>query len=56
MKFKQLSTGAMLETNNEFVIGQLKKSADYEEVKEFTKKEEPVEEKPVEKTEKKKND
>lgn len=45
MKFKQLSTGAILETNNEFVINQLKKSTDYEEVKVFTKKEEPVEEK-----------
>lgn len=45
MKFKQLNTGAILETNNDFVINQLKKSADYEEVKEFTKKEEPVEEK-----------
>ena len=57
MKFKQINTGVLLETNNEFVIEQLKKSADYEEVKQFTKKEEkPVEEKPVEKTEKKKND
>jgi hypothetical protein len=55
MKFKQLGTGVILETNNEFVIGQLKKSTDYEEVKQFTKKEEPVEEK-VEKTDKKKND
>jgi hypothetical protein len=55
MKFKQLGTGAILETNNEFVIGQLKKSTDYEEVKQFTKKEEPVEEK-AEKTDKKKND
>lgn len=45
MKFKQLSTGAILETNNEFVINQLKKSTDYEEVREFTKREEPVEEK-----------
>lgn len=45
MKFKQLNTGAILETKNEFVINQLKKSTDYEEVKEFTKKEEPVEEK-----------
>jgi hypothetical protein len=45
MKFKQLSTGAMLETNNGFVIKQLQNSADYEEVREFTKKEEPVEEK-----------
>lgn len=56
MKFKQISTGAMLETNNEFVIGQLKKSTDYEEVKQFTKKEEPVEQKAVEKADKKKND
>lgn len=55
MKFKQISTGVILETKNEFVIEQLKKSADYEEVKQFTKKEEPVEEKPVEKTDKKKN-
>lgn len=55
MKFKQINTGAILETNNEFVINQLKKSADYEEVKQFTKKEETVEEK-VEKTDKKKND
>lgn len=45
MKFKQLSTGAILETNNEFVLNQLKKSTDYEEVREFTKREEPVEEK-----------
>lgn len=51
MKFKQINTGAILETNNEFVIEQLKKSADYEEIKEFTKKEEPAEKK-----EKKKND
>lgn len=43
MKFKQLSTGAILETNNEFVINQLKKSTNYEEIREFTKKE--VEEK-----------
>lgn len=50
MKFKQLNTGAILETNNEFVIKQLQKSTDYEEVKEFTKKEEPVE-----KNDKKKN-
>ncbi len=56
MKFKQISTGAMLETNNEFVIEQLKKSTDYEEVKQFTKKEESVEEKKVEKNDKKKND
>lgn len=55
MKFKQISTGATLETKNEFVIEQLKKSADYEEVKEFTKKEESVDEKPIEKTDKKKN-
>lgn len=52
MKFKQVNTGAILETNNDFVIEQLKKSADYEEVKQFTKKEEPVEEK-VEKADKK---
>jgi hypothetical protein len=45
MKFKQLGTGVILETNNEFVINQLKKSAEYEEVKVFTKKEESVEEK-----------
>lgn len=51
MKFKQLSTGAMLETNNEFVIKQLQNSTDYKEVKVFTKKEEPVEKK----VEKKKN-
>ena len=50
MKFKQLSTGAMLETNNEFVIKQLEKSTDYQEVREFTKKEESVE-----KSDKKKN-
>lgn len=55
MKFKQLNTGAILETNNEFVINQLKKSEDYEEVKQFTKKEELTEEK-VEKNDKKKND
>ena len=55
MKFKQKNTGATLETNNAFVIEQLKKSDDYEEVKQFTKKEEPAEQK-VEKTEKKKND
>ena len=45
MKFKQLGTGVILETNNESVINQLKKSAEYEEVKVFTKKEESVEEK-----------
>lgn len=56
MKFKQLNTGATLETNNEFVIKQLKNSSDYEEVKQFTKKEESVEEKKVEKNDKKKND
>lgn len=50
MKFKQLNTGAILETNNEFVINQLKKSADYEEVKVLSK-EKPDEEK----VEKKKN-
>ena len=45
MKFKQKGTGVILETKNEFVINQLKKSTDYEEVREFTKREEPVEEK-----------
>ena len=55
MKFKQINTGAILETNNEFVIEQLKKSTDYEEVKLLSKKEE-VEEKPVEKKRKEKND
>lgn len=45
MEFKQLNTGAILKTNNEFVIEQLKKSADYEEVKQFTKKEETAESK-----------
>jgi hypothetical protein len=45
MKFKQLNTGAILETNNEFVINQLKKSKDYEEIKEFTKKEEVIDKK-----------
>ncbi len=54
MKFKQLGTGVILEVNNEFVIGQLKKSTDYEVVTEFTKKEK-VEDK-VEKNNKKKND
>lgn len=53
MKFKQLNTGAILETNNEFVIEQLKKSADYEEVKVFTKKED---KKSDDKKENKKND
>lgn len=51
MKFKQVNTGAILETNNEFVIGQLKKSTDYEEVKLLSKEEKSVEEK----VEKKKN-
>lgn len=56
MKFKQLNTGAILETNNEFVINQLKKSADYEEVKLLSKKEEKQTEELVEeKVEKKKN-
>ena len=50
MKFKQINTGVILETNNQFVIEQLKKSTDYEEVKLLSEKE-PVEEK----TEKKKN-
>lgn len=55
MKFKQVNTGAILETSNEFVIEQLKKSTDYEEIKVLSKKEE-VEEKPVEeKKDKKKN-
>jgi hypothetical protein len=40
MEFKQLNTGVILKTNNEFVIEQLKKNANYEEVKQFTKKEE----------------
>lgn len=48
MKFKQISTGVILETNNEFVIEQLKKSTDYEEVKKLTK-EEKVEEQPKKK-------
>ena len=61
MKFKQVNTGAILETSNEFVIEQLKKSTDYEEIKVLSKKEEkieePVEEKveEIKKTEKKKN-
>jgi len=49
MKFKQINTGVILETNNEFVIEQLKKSADYEEVKLLSK------ESNEEKVEKKKN-
>jgi len=51
MKFKQISTGAILETNNEFVINQLEKSDSYEEVKILSKKDEQTEEK----VEKKKN-
>jgi hypothetical protein len=50
MKFKQKSTGAILETNNEFVINQLKKSDYYDEVKMLSKKEESDE-----KVDKKKN-
>lgn len=38
MKFKNKTTGVIITTENEFVIGQMSKSADYEEVK--TKKEE----------------
>ena len=49
MKFKQINTGVILETNNQFVIEQLKKSVDYEEVKLLSK------ESSEEKTEKKKN-
>ena len=41
MEFKQKNTGATLKTNNEFVIKQLQKSDDYEEVKHFTKEEKP---------------
>ena len=52
MKFKQINTGVILETKNEFVIEQLKKSADYEEVKAFYEKE-PVEEKKDKKSSKK---
>ena len=42
MKFKQKNTGAILETNNEFVINQLKKSTDYEPIEEKLTDEEPV--------------
>jgi len=60
MEFKQKNTGAILKTENEFVINQLKKSNDYEEIKHFTKQEKELvvdnEEKVEEKTEKKKND
>ena len=38
MKFKNINTGVVLETTNEFVIEQLKKSNDYVEIKETTKK------------------
>ena len=38
MKFKNINTGVILETTNEFVIEQLKKSNEYVEVKEQTKK------------------
>ncbi len=53
MKFKQITTGVILETNNEFVINQLKKSTDYEEIKMLSKEED--KELVEVKTEKKKN-
>lgn len=39
MKFKQITTGVILETNNEFVIEQIKKSNDYVLQEEKTAKE-----------------
>ena len=39
MKFKNKLTGVILETNNKFVIEQLKKDENLEEVKVFTKEE-----------------
>ena len=37
MKFKNKTTGVILEVTNEFVLEQMKKSADYEEIKETPK-------------------
>ena len=39
MKFKNITTGVVLEPTSEFVIEQLKKSNEYVEVKEQPKKE-----------------
>ena len=39
MKFKNINSGVILTPNSNFVIEQLKKSKDYEEVKEQPKKE-----------------
>lgn len=49
MKFKQINTGVILETKNEFVIEQLKKSDSYEEIKLLSKKESEKSEKKQEK-------
>lgn len=37
MKFKNKTTGVILEVTNEFVLEQMKKSTDYEEIKETPK-------------------
>jgi hypothetical protein len=51
MKFKNKITGVIVKVTNEFVLEQMKKSTDYEEVKEI-KKEFSKSEKEVEKKEK----
>lgn len=37
MKFKNKTTGVIIEVTSEFVLEQMKKSADYEELKEVRK-------------------
>jgi len=38
MKFRNITTGVLLETTSEFVIEQMKKNDNFEEVKEEVKK------------------
>lgn len=44
MKFKNKTTGVILKVTNEFVLEQMKKSADYEEIKETPKFEKEIKE------------
>lgn len=37
MKFKNKNTGVIIDVTSEFVLEQIKKSTDYEEIKEKTK-------------------
>lgn len=43
MKFKNKTTGVMLTVTNEFVLEQIRKSTEYEEVKEVRKEEPKIE-------------